>query len=137
MRIITRADGILCLGQRGQKILDAMSGLWCVNAGYGRGELAEAAYRQLLELPYYNSFFQTTDRPSVRLAALSWRLAPPVGGRHVPAMCSFQQRLGEQRHQRAHGAALLGPWGSRSAKVIISRFNAYHGSTMAVPRWGA
>ena len=69
VRIITRADGIHVWDSEGHQILDAMSGLWCVNAGYGRRELAEAAYRQLLELPYYNSFFQTTTEPSVRLAA--------------------------------------------------------------------
>src|SRR3954462_11639702 len=58
-RVIVPAEGVYLYDSDGQRILDGMAGLWCVNVGYGRRELAEAAYRQLLELPYYNSFFQT------------------------------------------------------------------------------
>ena len=57
-RIIERADGVYLWDSEGNRILDGMAGLWCVNVGYGRSELAEAAYKQMLELPYYNSFFQ-------------------------------------------------------------------------------
>ena len=60
-RIITHADGIWIWDAEGNKLLDGMSGLWCVNVGYGRKELAEAAYRQMLDLPYYNTFFKTLD----------------------------------------------------------------------------
>ncbi|MEO6118790.1 MAG: aminotransferase class III-fold pyridoxal phosphate-dependent enzyme, partial [Methylotenera sp.] len=67
-RIITKADGIYIWDSNGVKILDAMSGLWCVNAGYGRKELVDAAAAQMQELPYYNSFFQTTNIPAVKLA---------------------------------------------------------------------
>ena len=52
----------------GNKILDGMSGLWCVNAGYGRERLVEAAESQMRELPYYNSFFQCAHPPSIALA---------------------------------------------------------------------
>ena len=55
-RVITRADGVYIWDSDGNRLLDGMAGLWCVNVGYGRKELAEAAYQQLLELPYYNSF---------------------------------------------------------------------------------
>ncbi|MDH3379835.1 MAG: aminotransferase class III-fold pyridoxal phosphate-dependent enzyme, partial [Gammaproteobacteria bacterium] len=55
-RIITRADGVYLWDSDGNRILDGMAGLWCVNVGYGRQELADAAYRQMLELPYYNNF---------------------------------------------------------------------------------
>ena len=58
-RIVTRAEGVYLYTSDGKQILDGMSGLWCVTLGYGRQELADAAYRQMLELPYYNSFFQT------------------------------------------------------------------------------
>src|SRR5262245_55026202 len=58
-RIVTRAEGVYVYTSDGQKILDGMSGLWCVALGYGRKELSEAAYKQLMELPYYNSFFQS------------------------------------------------------------------------------
>ena len=63
-RIITRADGIYLWDSEGNRILDGMSGLWCVNVGYGRAELAEAAARQMRELPYYNTFFMTTHIPN-------------------------------------------------------------------------
>ena len=57
-RIIARADGPFIYDTEGKELLDGMAGLWCVNIGYGREELAEAAYRQMKELPYYNAFFQ-------------------------------------------------------------------------------
>ncbi|MFM7433468.1 MAG: aminotransferase class III-fold pyridoxal phosphate-dependent enzyme, partial [Gammaproteobacteria bacterium] len=46
-RVITRADGVYLYDSEGNRILDGMSGLWCVALGYGRRELAEAAYRQM------------------------------------------------------------------------------------------
>jgi putrescine aminotransferase len=46
-RVITRADGIYLWDSNGEKILDAMAGLWCVNVGYGRENLAKVAYEQL------------------------------------------------------------------------------------------
>ena len=80
-RIITRADGIYIYDAEGNRILDGMSGLWCVNVGYGRRELIEAATRQLETLPFYNSFFQTTNVPATMLAAKLAELAPRVGER--------------------------------------------------------
>jgi len=50
--VITKAQDIYVWDSDGKKILDGMSGLWCVNVGYGRKELADAAHRQMLELPY-------------------------------------------------------------------------------------
>src|SRR3546814_4831518 len=46
-----------------------MAGLWCVNVGYGREELVEAAAAQMRELPFYNTFFKTATPPTVMLAA--------------------------------------------------------------------
>jgi putrescine aminotransferase len=56
-RIITRAKGVYLYDSEGNEILDGMAGLWCVNIGYGRDELADVAARQMKELPYYNTFF--------------------------------------------------------------------------------
>ena len=56
-RVITRAEGCWLTDSEGNRILDGMAGLWCVNIGYGRKELAQAAARQMEELPYYNTFF--------------------------------------------------------------------------------
>src|SRR6478609_9177503 len=75
-RIITRADGCYIYDGDGNAILDGMAGLWCVNVGYGREELAKAAYDQMLELPYYNTFFKTTTPPAVELAKVLAELAP-------------------------------------------------------------
>src|SRR3954447_21885252 len=58
-RIIERGEGIYLWDGEGRKILDAMSGLWCVNVGYGQRALIDAATRQLETLPFYNAFFQT------------------------------------------------------------------------------
>ena len=52
-RVITKAEGVYLWDSEGNRILDGMAGLWCVNVGYGREELAKAAYEQMQELPYY------------------------------------------------------------------------------------
>ena len=62
-RVITAANGVFVYDSDGEKIMDAMAGLWCVNIGYGREELADVAHRQMKQLPYYNTFFQTTHIP--------------------------------------------------------------------------
>ena len=53
-RVISACDGNYVIDSEGQRLLDAMAGLWCVNIGYSRPELAEVAREQMLELPYYN-----------------------------------------------------------------------------------
>ena len=75
-RIITRAEGVYIWDSDGHKILDGMAGLWCVNIGYGRQGLAEAAYRQMQELPYYNSFFQCAHPPAIELSELLGEVSP-------------------------------------------------------------
>ena len=71
-RVITHAEGHYVTDSDGHQILDAMAGLWCVNVGYGRQQLVDAASQQMTVLPYYNNFFKTTNQPVV---ALSERLA--------------------------------------------------------------
>ena len=126
-RIITRAENIYLWDSDGAKILDAMSGLWCVNVGYGRQELIDAATRQLTELPFYNSFFQTATPPAIELAELLSDVTPPQF-KHV-----FFSGSGSEgndtivRMVRRYWDIL----GQPQRQVIISRHNAYHGSTMA------
>ncbi|TNF61350.1 MAG: aspartate aminotransferase family protein [Burkholderiales bacterium] len=130
-RVITHADDIYVWDSEGQKILDGMSGLWCVNAGYGRKELADAAYRQMMTLPFYNSFFQTTNVPAVQLATKLAQLAPQVGGRRFEHVF-FSSSGSESNDTNVRMARRY--WdlmGQPQRKVIISRHNAYHGSTMA------
>jgi len=130
-RVITRADNIYVWDSEGKKILDAMSGLWCVNAGYGRKELADAAYQQMMTLPFYNSFFNTTNVPAVQLATKLASLAPKIGGRsfeHVFFSSSGSESNDTNVRMVRRYWDLLG---QPERKVIISRNNAYHGSTMA------
>ncbi len=126
-RIITRADGIYLWDSDGQQILDAMSGLWCVNVGYGQTALVDAAAKQMRELPFYNAFFQTATPPAIELAELLAQVSPP-GFEHV-----FFTNSGSEgndtvvRMVRRYWDIL----GQPERQVIISRQNAYHGSTMA------
>ncbi len=125
-RIITRADGVYLWDSEGNRILDGMAGLWCVNVGYGRKELAEAAYRQMLELPYYNNFFQTTHPPAVELSELLAEVTPQ-GLNHVFFTNSGSEANDTVIRIARYFWALLGQPGKQ---IIISRDNAYHGSTM-------
>eukprot|EP01031_Cornospumella_fuschlensis_P045080 gene45080-55146_t len=130
-RVITRAEGIYVWDSEGKKILDAMSGLWCVNVGYGRQALADAAQQQMMTLPYYNSFFQTTNVPAVQLAARLAGLAPTVGDRSFQHV--FYSSSGSESND-SNVRMVRRYWdllGQPQRKVIISRHNAYHGSTMA------
>ena len=129
-RVITKGEGIYIWDSEGQKILDAMSGLWCVNIGYGRQELAQAAYLQMMELPYYNSFFNTTNVPAVKLATKLCSLAPKVGDRsftHVFFSSSGSESNDTNIRMVRHYWSSLG---QPERKVIIARHNAYHGSTI-------
>lgn len=126
-RIITRADGVYIYDADGNKILDGMSGLWCVNAGYGRDELVEAARQQLQELPYYNSFFQCAHPPSIELSRLLQEISPPQfkrvfytgsGSEAIDTMIRMVRRYWDLQEQPQR-------------QVIIARKNAYHGSTVA------
>ncbi len=126
-RVIERADNIYLWDTEGKKILDAMSGLWCVNVGYGQRALIDAATRQLETLPFYNAFFQTATPPAIELAEALAALAPP-GFQHV-----FFSGSGSEgndtvvRMVRRYWDLL----GQPQRQVIVSRWNAYHGSTMA------
>jgi putrescine aminotransferase len=126
-RIIERADNIYLWDSDGQRILDAMSGLWCVNVGYGQEALVDAASRQMRQLPFYNAFFQTATPPAIELAELLAEVTPPQF-QHV-----FFSGSGSEgndtvvRMVRRYWDLL----GQPDRQVIISRNNAYHGSTMA------
>jgi putrescine aminotransferase len=130
-RVIVRADNIYVWDSEGNRMLDAMSGLWCVNAGYGRKELADAAYQQMMTLPFYNSFFNTTNVPAVKLAAKLATLAPTVDGRSFQHV--FYSSSGSESND-TNVRMVRRYWdllGQPERKVIIGRLNGYHGSTMA------
>ncbi len=130
-RVIVRGEGIYVWDSEGAKMLDAMSGLWCVNVGYARRELADAAHLQMMTLPFYNSFFQTTNVPASTLAAKLAELAPPVGDRSFQHV--FYSSSGSESND-SNVRMVRRYWdllGQPQRKMIISRRNAYHGSTMA------
>jgi len=126
-RIITRAEGVHLWDSEGQRILDGMAGLWCVNVGYGREELVEAASRQMRELPYYNLFFQTAHPPALELAQAIAELAPE-GMNHVFFTGSGSEANDTVLRLVRHYWAIKG---QPEKRVVIGRWNGYHGSTMA------
>ncbi|MBY5921186.1 aspartate aminotransferase family protein [Ferrimonas balearica] len=126
-RVITHADGIYVYGPDGDAILDGMAGLWCVNMGYGRQELVDAATEQMKTLPYYNLFFQCTHPPATELAARLTSLLPDHLNRVFFTGSGSECNDTVIRMVRHYWASQ----GQPSRKAIISRHNAYHGSTMA------
>ncbi len=126
-RIIERADGVYLWDSEGNKILDAMAGLWCVNVGYGRQELVDAARKQMEILPYYNTFFQTATPPVIELSQLLSEVTP-AGLNHAFFTNSGSEANDTVVRMARHYWASLG---QPDKQVIISRKNAYHGSTMA------
>ena len=126
-RVIVRGEGIYIWDSEGNKIIDGMSGLWNVNLGYGRKELADAAYQQLNTLPFYNSFFRTTNIPATELATALAEIAPPHMNRVSFANSGSEANDTIVRMVRRY-------WeleGQPERTVIIGRNNGYHGSTMA------
>lgn len=127
VRVITKADGINLWDSEGHKLIDGMSGLWCVNVGYGRTELAEAAYEAMKQLPYYNLFFQTTNPAATELAAKLASLLP-AGLNRI-----FFANSGSEANDTAL-KMIRYYWnlqGRPQKKIHISREYAYHGVTMA------
>lgn len=126
-RVITRAENVYLWDSDGNRIFDAMSGLWCVNVGYGQQALVHAATEQLKQLPFYNAFFQTATPPAIELAELLSEVTPP-GFEHVFFTGSGSEGNDTvvrmvRRYWDLHGQP--------KRQILISRNNAYHGSTMA------
>ena len=126
VRIMKSAKGVWLTDTEGHKIIDGMAGLWCVNIGYGRKELAEVAARQMEELAYYNTFFQTSHVPAIALAAKIAEIAPK-GMNHV-----FFAGSGSEAND-TNIRMVRRYWdikGQPEKRIIIARKNGYHGSTM-------
>ena len=131
-RVITGAEGHYIIDAAGNRILDGMAGLWCVNVGYGREELVEAATDQMRRLAYYNTFFKTSNEPAAKLAE---RLASisPDGINHVFFANSGSEANDTIIRMVRHFWALEG---KPEKQVIISRTHGYHGSTTAAASMG-
>ncbi|MEZ5875500.1 MAG: aminotransferase [Hyphomicrobiales bacterium] len=126
-RVIVRGEGPYIWDSEGERILDGMAGLWTANLGHSRKELAEAAYNQMVELPFYNTFFKTTHPPVVALARKLAEIAPDNLNQ------VFFGSSGSESNDTAI-RLIRHYWhlkGEPKRKIIISRKNAYHGSTIA------
>ncbi len=126
-RIITRAEGVYIYDSEGNQILDGMAGLWCVNLGYGRKDLAEVAYKQMQELTYYNSFFQCAHPPVIALSKKLSELSPG-NFKHTFFTGSGSEANDTQIRLIRRYWDLKG---QPDKMTIIARKNAYHGSTIA------
>jgi putrescine---pyruvate transaminase len=131
-RVIVKGDGPYIWDSEGNKILDGMAGLWTTAVGYGRRELADAAHAQMLELPFYNTFFRTTHPPVIALSRKIAEIAPANLNQ------VFFGSSGSESNDTAirlirHYWVLKG---QPKRRIIISRNMAYHGSTIAAGSMG-
>ncbi len=127
VRIIVRGKGIYLWDSDGTRLIDGMSGLWCVQLGYGNEELAEAGADALRTLPYYNHFFKTTNPYTVELAAKLAELLPTGHTRVLFANSGSEATDTALKLIRYY-------WnmqGKPNKKLHLSRELSYHGVTMA------
>ena len=131
-RIITKAEGVWLTDSEGARILDGMAGLWCVNIGYGRTDLGEAAARQMTELPYYNCFFKTANPPAVEFAAKLAEISPGDCNRVIFGSGGSETNDTFVRLARAYWSVR----GEEKRVNFITRRLSYHGSTQAAASLG-
>ena len=126
-RIIRSASGCTVIDENDRPLIDALAGLWCVNVGYGRREIADAVYKQMTAVAYYPSFFNTTTEPTILLAGKLAQLAPKGLGH------AFFSNSGSEANESAlkliRGYQKLR--GKRAKQKIVTRSFAYHGVTLA------
>ena len=126
-RIIRSASGCTVIDENDRPLIDALAGLWCVNVGYGRREIADAVYRQMTAVAYYPSFFNTTTEPTILLAGKLAQLAPKGLGH------AFFSNSGSEANESAlkliRGYQKLR--GKRGKQKIVTRSFGYHGVTLA------
>ena len=126
-RIWVSGDGALIKDASGREYIDGLSGLWNVNVGHGRQELADAAQRQMATLAFHSAYAGGTNEPAIALAErLSGLMFPSIN-------TSFFTSGGAEASETSFKTARF-YWKARGkpAKVkIISRHRAYHGLTLA------
>ncbi|MEZ5502724.1 MAG: aminotransferase [Halioglobus sp.] len=131
-RIISRAEHVYIYDSDGNRLLDGMSGLWCCNLGYSQTGIKDAMYAQLQTLPYYNNFFQCANEPAVELARALVEVTP-ARFNHVFFTNSGSEANDTNLRLVQRYYALLG---KPEKNLVISRRNAYHGSTIAAASLG-
>lgn len=131
-RIFSRAEHIYIYDSEGHRMLDGMSGLWCCNLGYSQERIMDAITHQLHQLPFYNNFFKCSNQPAVELAQALVEVTPPQFN-HVFFTNSGSEANDTNLRLVQRYYDLLDRPGK---KLIISRKNAYHGSTIAAGSLG-
>ena len=123
--IVVEGEGRHIVDVNGKRYLDGLGGMWCVNVGYGRNEMAEAMAEQARLLPYANAFVDMTNAPAAELAANLARIAP--GSLNHVAFSTSGSCANDTAVRLAHfyHARL----GEPARKHIVSRHNSYHGSS--------
>jgi taurine-pyruvate aminotransferase len=121
--VVAEAEGAWITDIEGNRYLDGMSGLWCVNVGYGREELARAAYEQLRTMPYYP--LMKSHLPAIELGE---KLTGWLEGDYV----LFYSNSGSEANEVAFKIARQyhEQNGEPERWKFISRYRAYHGQTM-------
>ena len=120
--VVVGGDGVHVVDQHGNRYLDGKSGLWCVNVGYGREELAKAGYEQLRTLPYYP--LTETHQPAARLGE---KLNEWLGGEYVFFFSNSGSEANEVAFKIARQYQQLR--GEHQRWKFVSRYRAYHGQT--------
>ena len=123
--VMAEADGVYVYNAEGERYMDGIGGLWCVNIGYGRDEMAQAIADQVRRIPYYSTFTHLTTPPAAELAAKLAEIAP-ASINHV-----FYGTGGSMANDTAIRVIhfYFNRLGKPAKKKIISRVDAYHGST--------
>lgn len=125
--VVERGDGIHVIDETGRRYMEGMSGLWCASLGFSERRLAEAAYRQMLELPFNHTFRGRTHRVSVELAERLLAMAPS------PMSKVFFASSGSEGNDTAIKLA----WhyhhalGRPRRRKLVARLGGYHGTTVA------
>lgn len=121
--IVERAEGAWLTDIDGNKYLDAMAGLWCTNIGYGRKEIADTAYEQMLK----NSYTPLTNGHTPAIL-LSQKISELLGDEYVV----FYSNSGSEANEVAFKVARQyhQQKGDTNRYKIVSRYRAYHGSSM-------
>ncbi len=124
--IIDSANGIRVVDRSGKELIDAFSGLYCVNVGYGRTEIADAIYEQAKKLAYFHTYAGHSNEPLIRLSERIVRMAPP-GMSKVYYGTSGSDANETQIKLVWYYNNIIG---RTRKKKIISRHRGYHGATI-------